>query len=142
MSAANYDKYSIHKLRLLIRVIRLMILYNSYQMSLFHTNISMKRRQVNFLTSLFLIWNLKRYKAWNLWFLFPLALLLFLSSCQLFKVKTSLFEWKHCHISLKWWSFQPIYLFEQKKCNLMTFLWRLESERTRAGGKRNHKFPA
>ena len=51
--------------------------------------------------------------ARNLLVLFPLGLVL--SLYQLFKVKTSLFEWKHCHISLKWWSFHPIPLFERKK---------------------------
>ena len=40
------------------------------------------------------------FGAQNLWFLFPLAVI--------FKVKTSLFEWKHCHISLKWGPFLPI----------------------------------
>ena len=47
-------------------------------------------------------------QARNLWFFFPLALVPLLSSCQLFKVKTSFFEWKHCHIWLKRWSFHPI----------------------------------
>ena len=69
-----------------------------------------------------------------------------LSSRQLFKVKTSLFAWKHCHISLKWWSFHSITLFEQKKvskrCHMMTFSWLLESKRTGARGKRSHKFHA
>ena len=36
--------------------------------------------------------------------------------------------------------FHPIPLFEQKRCHLMTFSWRLKSKRTRAWGKRNHKF--
>ena len=35
------------------------------------------------------------------------------------------------------------YLFlNEKRCNLMTFSWRLESESTRVRGKRNHKFCA
>ena len=38
-------------------------------------------------------------KAGNFWFLFSLVLLLLLLSCQLFKVKTSLFERKHCYLS-------------------------------------------
>ena len=63
-------------------------------------------------------------------------------SCSLTLKLSTLFsfEWAHCHISLKWWSFHPIPLLEQKRCHLMTFTWRLESERTR--GKRNHKFHA
>ena len=52
-------------------------------------------------------------KMRNLWFLFRLIFLL--SSCHLFKVKTSLFGWKHYHSSLKWWFFHPIPLFEWKK---------------------------
>ena len=63
-----------------------------------------------------------------------------LSSCQLFKVKTSLFDWKHYHISFKWWFFHPIHLFEQKRCYLMCFSWRLDRKRIR--GKSNHKFHA
>ena len=58
-----------------------------------------------------------------------------------FKVKTSLFEWRHYHISLKWWYFHPIPFFlNKKRCHLMTFSWQLESERMR--GKSNHKFRA
>ena len=62
--------------------------------------------------------------ARNMWFLFPLAVVvLLLSSRQRFKVKASLFEWKHCHISLIWWFFYTQYLFlEEKQCHLMTFL--------------------
>ena len=49
-------------------------------------------------------------KERNLWFLFPLALDLSLSSCQLFKVKKTISEWKHYHILVKekgviWWLF-------------------------------------
>ena len=76
-----------------------------------------------------------------MWLLFPLVLSL--SSRQLFWVKTSLFEWKHCHIQpyfTQMMIFSP--LFEQKRCHLMIFSWRLESERMRAWGKRNHKFQA
>ena len=50
---------------------------------------------------------------------------------KFFKVKTSFFEWKHCHISLKSWSFHPMpaSFWTKKRCHLMTFTWRLESER-------------
>ena len=71
-------------------------------------------------------------RARNFWFLFPLVLSL--SSRQLFKVKTSLFEWKHCHISLKWWSFHPIPLFEWKKVSFDDFFmttWARENESER-----------
>ena len=61
--------------------------------------------------------------------LFPLVLSL--SNRQLFKVKTSLFEWK-------WWSFHPIPLFEWKK----GVIWWLFHDNLRARGKRNHKFRA
>ena len=50
------------------------------------------------------------------------------------RVKKSLFEWKHCHISFKWWSFHPIPIFERKKCHLMTFFmttWERENESER-----------
>ena len=67
-------------------------------------------------------------------FFFPLPLVLSLSSCQLFKVKTLLFEWKHCRISWKWWFFHPIPISEQKRVSFD------ESERTR--GNINHKFRA
>ena len=50
-----------------------------------------------------------------------------------------LFEWKQCHISLKWQFFHPTPLFEWKKCHSMTFSWPLETQITRARGKRNHK---
>ena len=73
-------------------------------------------------------------------FLFSLTLVLSPSIRQLFEVKTSLFEWKHCHISLKWWLFHPITLYEQKKVPFDDISWQLESERTRARGKRNYKF--
>ena len=60
--------------------------------------------------------------AQNLWFFLPLVLVLSVSSHHFLnffliflKVKTSIFEWKHCHILSKWWSFHPIPLFEQKK---------------------------
>ena len=75
-------------------------------------------------------------------FLFSLTLVLSPSIRQLFEVKTSLFEWKHCHISLKWWLFHPITLYEQKKVPFDDISWQLESERTRARGKSNHKFLA
>ena len=81
-------------------------------------------------------------QARNLWFLFPLGLDLSLLSRHFFLVKTSLFEWNHHHISLKWWFVHPIPLFEQIKCHLMSFSWQLESKRTRARGKSNHKFRA
>ena len=50
-----------------------------------------------------------------MWFLFSLALVPSLSTRQLFKVKTSLFQWKHHPFSLKSWSFHIIFFFEQKK---------------------------
>ena len=38
--------------------------------------------------------------------------------------------------------FTQYHFLKEKRCHKMTFSWRLESERTRARGKRNHKFRA
>ena len=55
----------------------------------------------------------------------------------------SLFEWKHYIFHSNDDFFFTQYLFlNEKRCHLMTFSWRLESKRTRARGKRNHKFRA
>ena len=73
---------------------------------------------------------LEDHKVQNLWF----AIVLSLWSRQFLKV--TLFEWKHCHISL----FTQYLFLNEKRCHLMTFSWQFESKRTRARGKRNHKF--
>ena len=75
--------------------------------------------------------------ARNLWFLFLLALVL--SSRQLFKVKTSLFEWKH--ISLKWWSFHPIPISERKTMSFNDMRVREREEKgTTNSASRRSKF--
>ena len=58
-------------------------------------------------------------------------------------------EWKHHYLTKNIIIFhsndnlftQSLFL-NKKMCHLVTFSWRLESERTRARGKRNHKFRA
>ena len=63
------------------------------------------------------------------------------------KSSTYFFKWKHHYFSKNIIFFHPNddlltqFLFlNGKRCHLLTFLWRLESEITR--GKRNHKFRA
>lgn len=60
-----------------------------------------------------------------------------LSSRQLFKMKLSLFKWRNCCVSLKWWSTQYLFLNE-RRCYLITFSWWIEG--TRATKRRNQKF--
>ena len=48
---------------------------------------------------------------------------------------TSLFDWKHCHSSLKKWSFHPIPLFESKKVSFDEF------ERLRTRRKKESHIP-
>ena len=74
----------------------------------------------------------------NLWFLFS-------SRSQV----VNFLKWKHHHLSENIAIFHSNYdLFTQyiflneKRCHLMTFSWRVGSERTKARGKRNHKFRA
>ena len=58
-------------------------------------------------------------------------------------------KWKHPYLSKNIAIFhsnddfftQYLFMYE-KRCHLMTFSWRLESQRTRARGKSNHKFRA
>jgi hypothetical protein len=40
------------------------------------------------------------------------------------------------------WNLHYLKLNDEQSCHLMTFEWQLQSERTRVGGKRNHKFRA
>ena len=72
-------------------------------------------------------------------FLFPLILLL--SSCQLVKVKTSLFKWRHYHILLlKMMIFSPNTYFWTKKVSIDDFFmttWEREKECRRKKGTTN-----
>ena len=83
-------------------------------------------------------------KAQNLWFLFPL----FFSRSLALKSSTFLSEniiiWvKTLPYFSQMMIFFTQYLFlNEKRCHLMTFSWWLESKRTRARGKSNHKFRA
>ena len=89
-----------------------------------------------------LVYFMKLTKARNFCLLFSLALILLFSSCQLLKKKTSLFEWKNHHFSLKRWSFYPISLFEQKKMSFDNFFmttWEQENEIER---KKEPQMPA
>ena len=79
-------------------------------------------------------WTRSKLRISGLFFLF-----LSLSHSQLI----NFLKWKYHYFSEKiviFQSFQPIPLFGQKRCPLMTFSWWLESKRTRAREKRNHKF--
>ena len=67
----------------------------------------------------------------------------FSSRCQV----VNFFMWKHHYLSENIGIFHsnddlftPYLFLNKKRCHLMTFSWRLESERTRAREKRNHKF--
>ena len=84
----------------------------------------------------------ERTLARNLWFLFPLALVLLLSSHHEKVIKWHFFcskrgiGWKDHHLSEIWQCF----LSNNDVFTLKS--WQLESERTRVRGKRNHKFRA
>ena len=76
-----------------------------------------------------------------MWILLPLALVLLLSSCQLFQEKPI---WvKRLPYFTQMMIFSPNTSFWTKKGVIWwLFSWQLESKRTRARGKRNHKFRA
>ena len=75
-------------------------------------------------------------RARNFWFLFSFR-----------SQVVNFLKWKHHYLSENIAIFHsnddlfPQYLFlNEKRCHLMTFSWRPESERMRARGKINHKF--
>ena len=94
-------------------------------------------------------WNIPRYVAisspteFGAEFVVSFFLSLLFSRSQV----VNFFKWKHHYLSENIAIFHSNddlfnqYLFlNEKGCHLMTFSWKLESERTRSKGKRNHKF--